>query len=484
MRRIRAAIHVIGLVVFTLASSSVLASSNPECSVIFADSHSSVDFNHTVLELARLTKDYNDLPEMPSTYYMAEYAKLPKVAFLAKKPSNVTADYYAKIHEQENKIAKEPSNEGAYLELSNLYLQGWYAKEAIWTLMRAGREDLANEITVALKFELPNSPGNYIENLSLFLNKLKVDREFRDAFNVTSLDTVRQNHWSELELAAARLKNSNSTTDKVAAKKMYHRLGESYLDHLMYQEAIWSFRSANDFKRAEELQQYVLEVLRSNELIVSDMYVGGVTKSNVYELAPGIRVIAKKQSGFKTGRQNPNHEVTAYKISELLNLNMISTTVIRKINGTNHSLQVMIKPLQGQARWLDYNIKNSTSTTTMDIFDYLIINQDRRNEMGPHNTVVRMGAVKALIDHGIIFRPYYILRHIPWLKNFNQNIDVVNDPTSSIKNNPIDPQLIKALEDLDLPENQKALRDIFTGGRLSPHYQMFEYRRRELIRAL
>ncbi|MCB0349060.1 MAG: hypothetical protein KDD37_09495, partial [Bdellovibrionales bacterium] len=438
------------MTVFAIAAISLLGSpafsgSLLICGPIFDDSKIELELRSATQELSTLTKEYQDLPELPGTYFLTEYVNFPRVRLLAKKPASVGPSYYTNIYRLEQKIKKGEASPDLYLDLAKMYLDGWYVTEAVWTLMRAGREDLARYVVEEVKHELPKVPSSSLNDLSPFIAKFKADKYYRDAIASTSIKKMQEYHWSELELQASRLMESESTSDRVSAKKLYHELGADYLSHNMYQEAIWAYRAAGDFKKADELQDYVLKVLLTGDLHNTGITLKGVTKSQVYELAPGIRVIAKKQSGILTGRQNPNDEVIAYKLSELLRLNMISTTVLRKINGQTHSLQLMIRPMYESARWLDYSKEKNRSDITMDVFDYLIVNQDRRNEMGPHNTVIRMGAIRALIDHGVIFRPYFVMRYIPILKNSNQNIDIINDPTNGIQANPIDPQFIKIL---------------------------------------
>ena len=85
---------------------------------------------------------------------------------------------------------------------------------------------------------MPESPSGRVISLTDFLIKIKTDTAFQENFRKLVVDQAKENHWSELEIEAKRLKDSSLDGSKHASQKLYQRLGEDYLQHSMYQEAI------------------------------------------------------------------------------------------------------------------------------------------------------------------------------------------------------------------------------------------------------
>ncbi|MDH4015017.1 MAG: hypothetical protein OEU33_13330, partial [Chromatiales bacterium] len=149
------------------------------------------------------------------------------------------------------------------------------------------------------------------------------------------------------------------------------------------------------------------------------------------------------------------HEVAAYKLDRLLDLNLVPVTVERTVNGNPGALQFWVNGLISLLEKTEQNVKAdghcpiNQQYNLMYVFDSLILNTDRTQQ---NVTFTRDDWMLVLIDHSRAFR---LSRNLP--------ADFRNFPIQ------VGDEMARRLERLD--------REMLTG-------ELGEYIDRDQIRAL
>ncbi len=155
--------------------------------------------------------------------------------------------------------------------------------------------------------------------------------------------------------------------------------------------------------RYEEVE----DLLRTAE-IVSIADIGtGVTNPKKVVLQAGDQTLAAAFKPIRMGRQGGfwesyQAEVAAYELDKLLGLDMVPPTVVRRINGSNGSLQLWVDNCQLYSAVQDQTPRTpswSHQLSRMKMFDSLIRNDDRN----AGNFLVDPDWHIILIDHSRAF---------------------------------------------------------------------------------
>ena len=104
---------------------------------------------------------------------------------------------------------------------------------------------------------------------------------------------------------------------------------EIFIDEYKYQEAIWLLQMHGYSKEAGYIEQWLQQYMSTASAISQKVLGGGATHTYLVTLPNGIAGV------FKPKQFNPsanlNSEAGAYRLDQMLNLNIVPCTVIRKI---------------------------------------------------------------------------------------------------------------------------------------------------------
>jgi len=149
---------------------------------------------------------------------------------------------------------------------------------------------------------------------------------------------------------------------------------ETFIEDHKYQEAIWLLHIHGYSKEAASFEQWLQQYMLTANAISKEVLGGGATNTYLVTLANGIAGV------FKPKQFNPsanlNSEAGAYRLDQLLNLNIVPCTVIRKVHFFKQegSFQYFVADAQlASALEKQKQIK----PVTMCLLDFLMENRDR-----------------------------------------------------------------------------------------------------------
>ncbi|MEO7164291.1 MAG: hypothetical protein ABI041_15325 [Bdellovibrionia bacterium] len=134
------------------------------------------------------------------------------------------------------------------------------------------------------------------------------------------------------------------------------------------QEAIWHFEQMGEDEKVKELKQQLSQILLHSKGKRLFSGIGGASVKVLLFFGNGISGIFKP---YLNSFVNPGAEVAAYKIDQLLNLNLVPLTIPYSYEGVDGSLQVFIQDKSTGGYRFSYQFRR------MLLLDYLIGNTDR-----------------------------------------------------------------------------------------------------------
>ncbi|MCK5356604.1 MAG: hypothetical protein KAJ63_15920, partial [Methyloprofundus sp.] len=149
---------------------------------------------------------------------------------------------------------------------------------------------------------------------------------------------------------------------------------ENFIDNHKYQEAIWLLQIYGYSKEAAYLEQWLQQYMSTASAISKKVLGGGATNTYLVTLANGIAGV------FKPKQFNPsanlNSEAGAYKLDQLLNLNIVPCTVIRKVHFFKQegSFQYFVADAQLVS---SLEKEKQIKPVTLLLLDFLMENRDR-----------------------------------------------------------------------------------------------------------
>jgi len=149
---------------------------------------------------------------------------------------------------------------------------------------------------------------------------------------------------------------------------------ETFIDNHKYQEAIWLLQIYGYFKEAACIEQWLQQYMATANVISKEVLGGGATQTYLLTLANGIAGV------FKPKQFNPsanlNSEAGAYRLDQLLNLNIVPCTVIRKVHFFKQegSFQYFVTDAQLAS---SLEKEKQIKPVTMLLLDFLMKNRDR-----------------------------------------------------------------------------------------------------------
>lgn len=161
---------------------------------------------------------------------------------------------------------------------------------------------------------------------------------------------------------------------KVELPPSIQQIYEMFIDGYKYQEAIWLLQIYGYSKEAACIEQWLQQYMLTASAISQKKLGGGATKTYLITLANGIAGV------FKPKQFNPsanyNSEAGAYRLDQLLNLNIVPCTVIRKVHFFKQegSFQYFVADAQLVS---SLEKEKQIKPVTMLLLDFLMENRDR-----------------------------------------------------------------------------------------------------------
>lgn len=161
---------------------------------------------------------------------------------------------------------------------------------------------------------------------------------------------------------------------KVKLPAPIQQIYAAFIDEHKYQEAIWLLQMYGYSKEAACFEQWLQQYMSTASAISQKVLGGGATKTYLVTLANGIAGV------FKPKQYNPsanfNSEAGAYRLDQMLNLNIVPCTVIRKVVFFKQegSFQYFIADAQ-LASLLEK--QQQIKPASMLLLDFLMENRDR-----------------------------------------------------------------------------------------------------------
>ena len=161
---------------------------------------------------------------------------------------------------------------------------------------------------------------------------------------------------------------------KVELPASIQQIYETFIDSNKYQEAIWLLQIYGYSKEAACFEQWLQQYMSTANAISHKVLGGGATKTYLVTLANGIAGV------FKPKQYNPsanlNSEAGAYRLDQLLNLNIVPCTVIRKVQFfmQEGSFQYFVADAQLAS---SLEKEKQIKPVTMLLLDFLMENRDR-----------------------------------------------------------------------------------------------------------
>jgi hypothetical protein len=183
-----------------------------------------------------------------------------------------------------------------------------------------------------------------------------------------------------------------------------------FLNNGRFQEAIWLLEDAQKEDSAKKLKKILYDILRGP--IYSDGVLtlgGGVTETKLVYLQYGVKAVLKPESRHPSS--NYLSEIGAYLVDQMGKFALVPMTIYRYHDGKISSLQYFVEGAHDATKEENY-----MKSANLNVFDYLIYNQDRT----VRNVIFANGREIA-IDHGLALRPN------SWLGNFLRLSDKTRD---------------------------------------------------------
>ena len=149
---------------------------------------------------------------------------------------------------------------------------------------------------------------------------------------------------------------------------------KTFIDEHKYQEVIWLLHIYGYPEEAAYIEQWLHQYMSTARAISKKTLGGGATNTYLLTLANGIAGV------FKPKQFNPsanlNSEAGAYKLDQLLNLNIVPCTIIRKVPFFKQegSFQYYVADAQLAS---SLEIEKQIKPVTMLMLDFLMENRDR-----------------------------------------------------------------------------------------------------------
>ena len=161
---------------------------------------------------------------------------------------------------------------------------------------------------------------------------------------------------------------------KVEFPASIQHIYETFIDGHKFQETIWLLQIYGYSEEAACLEQWLQHYMSTAYAISKKVLGGGATNTYLVTLANGIAGV------FKPKQYNPsanlNSEVGAYKLDQMLNLNIVPCTVIRKVHFFKQegSFQYFVADAQLAS---SLEKEKQMKPVTMLLLDFLMENRDR-----------------------------------------------------------------------------------------------------------
>lgn len=148
----------------------------------------------------------------------------------------------------------------------------------------------------------------------------------------------------ELQQQISKLVGTNDQLEKVSITADFLRRVRDVADDSKFepllaagnlQEIIWQLRDENLVAKAEQIEALITDVLKNHRIVAAKPAAGGVHRAHAVSFANGVRAIVK-----------PWHQTRAVGLSRLdrlIGTNIFPLTVLRQINGQQHSVQLLIE---------------------------------------------------------------------------------------------------------------------------------------------
>lgn len=205
-----------------------------------------------------------------------------------------------------------------------------------------------------------------------------------------------------IDISSQKLASRAQRLDQMAqkspeAKQLFFDLVHDYLSAHRVQEAIWLLQRANDVVDAETLKEKFQKFIETAP-VLSQTELGGGTGAELLTLPGQIEVVMKRKTGLSDELNNPSAEAWVYNLSEALELNIVSMTILRKDKKGIYSVQSFIKGTTRGGQ--DFRSTAYTSEfQELYFLDYLIQNKDRN----PNNWRYRLDGRIIAIDHSLSY---------------------------------------------------------------------------------
>ncbi len=170
------------------------------------------------------------------------------------------------------------------------------------------------------------------------------------------------------------ISNHNPSLVEVELPASIQQIYEIFIDEHKYQEAIWLFQIHGYSKQAAYIEQWLQHYMSTANAISKEVLGGGATNTYLVTLANGIAGV------FKPKQFNPsanfNSEAGAYRLDQLLNLNIVPCTVIRKVHFFKQegSFQYFVADAQLAS---SLEKEKQIKPVAMLLLDFLMENRDR-----------------------------------------------------------------------------------------------------------
>jgi len=161
---------------------------------------------------------------------------------------------------------------------------------------------------------------------------------------------------------------------KVELPASIQHIYETFIDDNRYQEAIWLLQLYGYSEEAALIEQWLQQYMSTACAISKKVLGGGATNTYLVTLANGIAGV------FKPKQYNPsanlNSEAGAYRLDQMLNLNIVPCTVIRKVHFFKQegSFQYFVADAQLAS---SLEKEKQIKPVTMLLLDFLMENRDR-----------------------------------------------------------------------------------------------------------
>lgn len=172
-------------------------------------------------------------------------------------------------------------------------------------------------------------------------------------------------------------------------------LAEKYEADGRVQEAIWTLRIGGHYEKTDALESRLLERLSRGSMTFVKAW-HGTDESRKYKIGEG-----ELYGVFKSSNHHYIKEVVAYRLDQLLRLDIVPMTVIRNHSGYGTgSLQYFVRnTTRNSGREDSVDFRRNTypkSQKNMWLLDFLLDNSDRNER----NWLKRFGDLPVAIDHG------------------------------------------------------------------------------------